>query len=161
MTLFCFIGIVVTGATIVVFGEAIWNPVDLVEKVGAPVVVVASMIALTIATLSTNLAANVVSPANGFTNLSPRRISFRLGGVITCVIGVVIMPWRLLEDTQGYIFTWLIGYSALLGPIAGIMLCDYFVLRRTRLNAEALYDAKGQGRNKVVSAGQIVVQEDW
>jgi cytosine/uracil/thiamine/allantoin permease len=96
-----------------------------------------------VATLSTNLAANVVSPANGFSNAWPRRISFRTGGIITCVIGVVMMPWYLYNDLGAYIFTWLIGYSALLGPIAGIMLCDYFVLRRTRLDAAALYDPHG------------------
>jgi len=143
MTLFCFIGIMVTAATVVLFGEAIWNPVDLVGRLGSPFVVVIALVALTIATLSTNIAANVVSPANGFSNLAPRWISFRMGGFITCVIGIVIMPWYLLETSQGYIFTWLIGYSALLGPIAGIMLCDYFVLRRTRLDAQALYDEHG------------------
>lgn len=84
-----------------------------------------------------------MSPANGFANLSPRLVSFRTGGIITCVIGVAIMPWRLYNDLGGYIFTWLIGYSALLGPIAGIMIADYFILRRTRLDADALYDAGG------------------
>ncbi len=144
MTLFCFIGIIVTGATVVIFGEAIWDPVELVKRMGSPTVVVVSMLALLLATLSTNLAANVVSPANGFSNLAPRRIGFRLGGLITCVIGIAIMPWRLMEDLGAYIFTWLIGYSALLGPIAGIMICDYFLIRRTRLDVDALYDAKGR-----------------
>lgn len=143
MTLFCFIGIVVTGATVSIFGEAIWDPVELVGRMGSKTVVVVSMLALLLATLSTNLAANVVSPANGFANLSPRLVSFRTGGIITCVIGVAIMPWRLYNDLGGYIFTWLIGYSALLGPIAGIMIADYFILRRTRLDADALYDAGG------------------
>jgi nucleobase:cation symporter-1, NCS1 family len=143
MTLFCFIGIIVTGATVVLFGEAIWDPVKLVEKMGSPTVVVVSMIALLIATLSTNLAANVVSPANGFSNIAPRLISFRTGGLITSAIGVLIMPWRLINDMGAYIFTWLIGYSALLGPIVGIMLCDYFIIRRTRINTDDLYDAKG------------------
>ncbi len=146
MTLFCFIGIVVTGATVIVFGEAIWDPVELVSRLGADSssIVVVSMLALLLATLSTNLAANVVSPANGFANLSPRRISFRTGGILTCVIGVAIMPWRLYIDLGGYIFTWLIGYSALLGPIAGIMIADYFLIRRTRLDVDALYDPQGQ-----------------
>ncbi len=143
MTLFCFIGVVVTGATIIVFGEAVWDPVELVARLGSPAVIVIALVALTIATLSTNLAANVVSPANGFSNLWPSKISFRTGGLITCAIGVVIMPWYLYNDLGAYIFTWLIGYSALLGPIAGIMLCDYFVLRRMRLDADALYDPKG------------------
>ena len=146
MTLFCFIGITVTGATIVVFGEPIWDPVVLVSRLGAPWVVAISMIALTIATLSTNLAANVVSPANGFSNIAPRRISFRTGAIITCLIGVIIMPWKLYNDLGAYIFTWLIGYSALLGPVAGVMLCDYFVLRRTRLDPDALYNPDGPYR---------------
>jgi NCS1 family nucleobase:cation symporter-1 len=144
MTLFCFIGIIVTAATVVVFGEAVWDPVELVGRMGSPLVVAISMIALTLATLSTNLAANVVSPANGFSNLAPGKISFRTGAIITCLIGVAIMPWRLYLNLSDYIFTWLIGYSALLGPIAGVMLCDYFVLRKTRLNMDALYDAKGE-----------------
>jgi len=144
MTLFSFVGIIVTGATVVLYGEAIWDPVALVSRMGSPVVVVISMIALLIATLSTNLAANVVSPANGFSNLAPSAIGFREGAMITAVIGVLIMPWRLMTDLSDYIFVWLIGYSALLGPIAGIMLCDYFIVRRTELNAEALYDPEGE-----------------
>lgn len=143
MTLFCFIGVVVTSATVMLFGQAIWDPVALVPRLGSPMVVVVSLFALTVATLSTNLAANVVSPANGFSNISPGRISFRTGAVLTCLIGVLIMPWRLYNDLGAYIFTWLIGYSALLGPIAGIMLADYYILRRTRLDAAALYDARG------------------
>jgi NCS1 family nucleobase:cation symporter-1 len=146
MTLFCFIGVIVTGATLVIFGRAIWDPVELVSMMGSKWLVVGSMLALLLATLSTNLAANVVSPANGFSNVSPNKISFRTGALITCGIGVAIMPWRLMSDFGAYIFTWLIGYSALLGPIAGIMLCDYFVLRRTRLNASALYDPDGEYR---------------
>lgn len=143
MTLFCFIGIIVTGATVIIFGEAIWDPVELVSRMGSPAIVVVSMIALLIATLSTNLAANVVSPANGFSNLSPQRIGFRLGGLLTCAIGVLIMPWRLVNDIGAYIFVWLIGYSALLGPIVGILLCDYFVLRRTKLDVDELYERDG------------------
>jgi len=144
MTLFCFIGIIVTGASVLIFGEAIWNPVDLVARMGSPVLVVISMFALLIATLSTNLAANVVSPANGFSNLSPSKISFRIGGVITCVVGVMMMPWKLISNTDGYIFTWLIGYSALIGPIVGIMLCDYFIIRKTNINTDELYNATGK-----------------
>ncbi len=143
MTLFCFIGIIVTGATVIIFGEAIWDPVVLVSKMGSPAIVVISMVALLIATLSTNLAANVVSPANGFSNISPSKISFRIGGLLTCAIGMLIMPWRLVNDMGAYIFTWLIGYSALLGPIVGIMLCDYFLIRKTKIDTDQLYDADG------------------
>ncbi len=144
MTLFCFIGIIVTGATVVLFGEAIWDPIELLKRMGSPTVVIISMVALLIATLSTNLAANVVSPANGFSNISPTRISFRIGALMTCSIGVLIMPWRLVEDMGAYIFTWLIGYSALLGPIIGIILCDYFVIRKTSIDTEELYRVNGR-----------------
>ncbi len=143
MTLFCFIGIAVTQGTIIVFGEAIWDPVVLISRLGSTPVIVLSLVILSIATLSTNIAANVVSPANDFSNLAPARISFRTGGMITAVIGVVMMPWYLVGNLGAYIFTWLIGYSALLGPIAGIMLCDYYVVRRTRLDVPGLYDPKG------------------
>lgn len=144
MTLFSFIGIAVTSATIVIYGKAIWDPILLVGELGSTTAVVISLIALTVATLSTNIAANVVSPANGFANVNPSKISFKAGGVITCVIGIVIMPWRLYNDLGDYIFTWLIGYGALLGPIAGIMLCDYFIIRKTNLNGDDLYDSQGQ-----------------
>lgn len=144
MTLFCFIGIVVTSATFVLYKQHIWNPVEVVTKLGSVPVIVISLIALTVATLSTNIAANVVSPANDFANLNPRRISFRTGGMITAIIGVLMMPWYLYKNPSQYIFTWLIGYSALLGPIAGIMLCDYYLLRKKELNVRALYDEKGE-----------------
>ena len=97
-------------------------------------------------TLATNIAANVVSPANDFAHLAPRRISFRLGGLITGIIGVLMMPWKLVADPRGYIFTWLIAYSALLGPIGGILIADYFVYRRRRLNLRALYQEDGEYR---------------
>jgi len=144
MTLFAFIGIIVTQATVMIFGQAIWDPVALVAKLGNTAVILVSLVALSIATLTTNIAANVVSPANDFSNLAPSRISFRAGGMITAFIGVLIMPWYLYNNLGAYIFTWLIGYSALLGPIAGIMLVDYYVLRRTRLNVLALYDRAGE-----------------
>lgn len=158
MTLFCLIGIFVTAASPIIFGQTIGNPVTLVGKLDNTTVIVISMIMLSLATLSTNLAANVVSPANGFSNVAPRRISFRTGALITCAIGVVIFPWRLYEDLGNYIFVWLIGYSALLGPIAGIMLCDYFVLRRTRLDRDALYDPRGpyRGINRAAMAAVTV-----
>jgi NCS1 family nucleobase:cation symporter-1 len=143
MTLFAFIGIIVTQATVVIYGNAIWDPVTLVARLGSVPVIILSLLALSVATLTTNIAANVVSPANDFSNLNPRRISFRDGGLITAVIGVLIMPWYLYNNLNAYIFTWLIGYSALLGPIAGIMLCDYYLLRRTRLDPAALYDPRG------------------
>ncbi len=144
MALFAFIGIAVTLSTVVIFGEAVWDPVQLLGRFDDAVVVGFALFCLTVATLSTNLAANVVSPANDFSNLAPRLISFRAGGVITCVIGVAIFPWRLFNDLGNYIFTWLIGYSALLGAVAGVMLADYWVIRRARLDTEALYAPRGE-----------------
>ena len=139
MPLFAFIGVAVTSATKEIYGQEIWHPVDLLARFTSIPVVIISMLALAIATLTTNLAANVVAPANAFTNVSPRHISFRTGGMVTGVLGVVMMPWKLLADPTGYIFTWLIGYSALLGPIAGVIICDYYVVRRLELSLPDMY----------------------
>jgi NCS1 family nucleobase:cation symporter-1 len=146
MALYSFIGVAVTSATAIIYGQTIWNPVDVLTRFKNPAVLVVAMLALCIATLATNIAANVVSPANDFAHLAPRRISFRAGGFITAVIGVLMMPWKLVADPNGYIFTWLIAYSALLGPIGGILIADYFVWRRCSLNVTALYQAEGEYR---------------
>jgi NCS1 family nucleobase:cation symporter-1 len=147
MTFYSFIGVVVTSATVVVFGEAIWDPVAVIGRFGSKTLSAIALVTLAVATLSTNIAANVVSPANDFSNLAPRRISFRMGGIITAVVGIFLFPWKLMADPSGYIFTWLIGYSALLGPIAGIMIADYFVVRKRRLDVRALYDPEGEYRS--------------
>jgi NCS1 family nucleobase:cation symporter-1 len=146
MALYSFIGVAVTSATTIIFHETIWDPVDVLTRFHNPVVLVVAMLGVCIATLATNIAANVVSPANDFAHLAPRKISFRTGGFITGFIGILMMPWKLLADPSGYIFTWLIGYSALLGPIGGILIADYFVCRRCRLNLFALYHAAGEYR---------------
>lgn len=145
MALFAFIGVAVTSATVVIYGEAIWDPVQLLGRMGGATVVIA-LFALAIATLTTNLAANVVAPANGFSNIAPSRISFRMGGYITAGLGIAMFPWKILESTGGYIFTWLIGYSALLGPIAGILIADYFLVRKTELHVEDLFRRAGRYR---------------
>jgi len=142
MALFAFISVAVTSATVTIYGEAIWDPVQLAGKMGGVGVIIA-LGALVIATLTTNLAANVVAPAYGFSNLAPEKISFRMGGYITAVIGIFIFPWKLVEDAGAYIFTWLVGYSALLGPIAGLLVADYFILRRTNLKVEDLFKHDG------------------
>jgi len=139
MTFYSFIGIAVTSATVILFGEAIWDPVAVLSRLGNPVAVVIAMIALLMATLNVNVAANVVSPANDFSNLSPRRISFRTGGLITCAMGILMQPWKLLASYGSYIFGWLVGYSGFLGPIAGVLICDYFVLRKKIILVEDLY----------------------
>ena len=144
MTLYSFIGVAVTSASVVLFGEAIWDPVALIGRFHQPLVAFIALIAILIATLNTNVAANVVSPSNDFSNLNPRLISFRTGGLITGVIGVLMMPWKLLGDYSAYIFGWLVGYSGLLGPIAGIMIADYFIVRRRSLNVDDLYRRGGE-----------------
>ncbi len=143
MALFAFIGAVVTNATFVIFGTRISDPVALLARIGGPLMIILSMAGLTIATLTTNIAANIVAPANGVSNVAPHRISFKQGAMITAVIGILIMPWRLYNDAAAYIFTWLIGYGALLGPVAGIMIADYFVLRRGILAVEDLFRRGG------------------
>ena len=139
MTLYSFIGVAVTSASAVLFGEPIWDPVKLLGRFHEPLIASIALVALLIATLNTNVAANVVSPSNDFSNLNPQRISFRTGGLITGVVGVLMMPWKLLSDFSNYIFGWLIGYSALLGPIAGIMIADYFIVRKAELKLTDLY----------------------
>jgi len=143
MAFYSFIGVAVTSATVVIFGRTIWDPLEVLVQFRNPVVLVLAMLALCIATLATNIAANVVSPANDFAHLAPSKISFRIGGLITGLIGIAMMPWKLVADPSGYVFTWLLGYSALLGPIGGIMIADYFVLRGTNLDVQALYDPHG------------------
>jgi NCS1 family nucleobase:cation symporter-1 len=143
MIMFSFIGIAVTSATVIIYGEAIWDPVVLLSRFESPVVVIISLASLMIATLTTNIAANVVSPANDFANLSPKHINFVKGGLITAVMGIVMMPWKLLSDYSAYIFGWLVGYSSFLGPITGVLICDYFIIRKRILNSKDLYDPKG------------------
>lgn len=143
MTLYSFIGVAVTSASVVLFGQAIWDPVTLLGRFHQPVVASIALVALVVATLNTNVAANVVSPSNDFSNLNPRLISFRTGGLITGVAGLLMMPWKLLTDFNSYIFGWLVGYSGLLGPVAGIMIADYFVLRKTKLHVGDLYRRGG------------------
>jgi len=143
MPLFAFVGVAVTSATLVIYGEAIWNPIDLLARVTAeansPLLGLGAMLFLVVATLSTNIAANVVAPANSFANLAPRRISFRMGGTIAGLIGIVIVPWKLLDMYQ----TWLISYSGLLGAVGGVIVCDYLLIRRTRLDLAGLYRKAG------------------
>jgi NCS1 family nucleobase:cation symporter-1 len=144
MALYSFIGVAVTSATIVIYKQPIWDPVDVLTKMRNPATLVIAMLALCLATLATNIAANVVSPANDFAHLSPRLISFRTGGLITAVIGIIMMPWKLIESSHGYIFNWLVAYSALLGAVGGILICDYWALRRGRLDVRALFDTAGK-----------------
>jgi len=143
MALFAFIGAAVTSATAVIFGTRIADPVALLARIGGPLMIMLSMAGLTVATLTTNIAANIVAPANGFSNVAPCLNEMRWGAMITAVIGILMMPWRLYNDAAAYIFTWLIGYGALLGPVAGIMIADYFFVRRGVLVLDDLYRRGG------------------
>lgn len=143
MTLYSFIGVAVTSASVVLFGEPVWDPVLLLGRFHQPLIALVALIALLLATLNTNVAANVVSPSNDFSNIRPSLISFRTGGLITGVLGLLMMPWKLLSSYSSYIFGWLVGCSALLGPIAGIMICDYFLLRDRQLLVADLYRRGG------------------
>jgi NCS1 family nucleobase:cation symporter-1 len=143
MTAFAFIGVAVTSATIVVYGEPIWDPVVLIARIGNPLVIVFGALIVLVAQLTTNMAANVVSPANDFSSLAPRRISYVMGGLITAIIGIVMMPWKLYADAAHYIFTWLVGYSSLMGAIGGILIADYWILRRRALSLPDLFRVDG------------------
>lgn len=143
MALLAFVSVAVTSATAVVFGETIWDPVVLAGRMGGAAAIT-GLVFLLLATLTTNLAANVVAPANGFSNIAPRRISFKMGGFITAGLGIAIMPWKLLESAGAYLFIWLVGYSSLLGPIAGILIADYFFLRKCKLDTASFYMRGGE-----------------
>jgi nucleobase:cation symporter-1, NCS1 family len=146
MTAFSFIGIAVTAATVVVFGEAIWDPVVLITRLtsGIPLLLILAMFVIAIAQISTNMAANVVSPSFDFSNLAPRFISFRTGGIITAIIGVVSFPWLILQTVGSYVFTWLVGYGSLLGAIGAVMIVDYWIVRRRQLDLAELYKMDGK-----------------
>jgi NCS1 family nucleobase:cation symporter-1 len=144
MALYSFIGVAVTSATVVIYGQAIWDPVVLLASFEHPLVLVTALFGLCLATLATNLAANVVGPANDFANLAPRYLSFRTGGLITGVIGILMQPWKLVQDPSGYIFKWLVAYSALLGAVGGVLIADYILVRKTELDLKDLYRREGR-----------------
>src|SRR5256712_7959171 len=143
MTVFAAMGVIITSASAIIYGKAIWDPVELVGKFTDPVIVAISIFTVVVATLSLNIAANVVSPANDFANAFPRLITFRRGGLLTGFIGIALQPWKLLADPSGYIFDWLLGYSGGLGSIAGVLIADYWILRRSELVVEDLYREDG------------------
>jgi NCS1 family nucleobase:cation symporter-1 len=143
MALFAFIGAAVTNATVVIFGQRISDPVALLSRVGGTLMLVVSMAGIMVATLAVNVAANVVAPANDISNVRPGRISFKGGATITAIVGILMMPWKLYSHAAAYLFTWLIGYGALLGPVGGIMIADYFVVRRRNIDLDALYRRGG------------------
>ena len=146
MSVFAAMGVLITSATVILYGRAIWDPVQLVANFKAPVVVAISMFTAVVATLAVNIAANVVSPANDFANAFPRAIRFKTGGLITGILGILMQPWKLLADSSGYIFAWLLGYSGGLGSIAGVLIADYWLVRKRELALEQLYLVHGAYR---------------
>jgi NCS1 family nucleobase:cation symporter-1 len=143
MSVFAAMGVMITSATVIIYGESIWDPVQLVGRFDSALVVAVAMFTAVVATLAVNIAANVVSPANDFANAFPRFISFKTGGLVTGILGIAIMPWKLLADPSGYIYSWLLGYSGGLGSIAGVLIADYWIVRRCELRLEDLYLADG------------------
>jgi len=139
MSVFSAMGVMITSATMIIYGQAIWDPVQLVARFSSPLIVAISMFTVVVATIAVNIAANVVSPANDFANAFPRFIGFKTGALLTGILGILIQPWRLLADPSGYIFTWLLGYSGGLGSIAGVLVADYWLVRRRELRLEDLY----------------------
>jgi NCS1 family nucleobase:cation symporter-1 len=144
MFVFAAMGVLITSATAIIYGEVIWDPIKLIGRFSQPLVIAISMFTAVVATLAVNIAANVVSPANDFANAFPKLIKFSTGGLITGILGFVIQPWRLLADPSGYIFSWLVGYSGGLGSIAGVLIADYWIVRRRRLYLEDLYLPDGR-----------------
>ena len=147
MTVFAAMGVIITSAAVVIYPhmkpDELWDPMKLVGQFQQVVVIAISMFTVVVATLAVNIAANVVSPANDFANAFPRWISFRTGGLITGIIGILMQPWRLLADPSGYIFNWLGGYSGGLASIAGVLIVDYWLVRRKDLTLGDLYRTEG------------------
>lgn len=145
MGLFTFVGLAVTSSTKVIFGHVISNPITLLGEIGGFLTMVLAIFGISLATITTNIAANVVAPANALVNLSPSRFSFRRGAILTALLGIVCQPWRLLKSSESFVYTWLVGYSALLGPIMGIILADYYLIQRMNLSIKDLYTLSPNG----------------
>jgi nucleobase:cation symporter-1, NCS1 family len=143
MALFSFVGIAVTSATVVLFGTALWNPVDLLLKFPTPVVLIGGAVVI-LSSITINVAANVMAPARAFENLWPRTITFALGAVLTGLLSLLMQPWYVLATYSAYVFTWLGTYGTLLGPIDGIAIADYWLVRGKRLDLDALYREKSR-----------------
>jgi NCS1 family nucleobase:cation symporter-1 len=152
MFLFAALGVILTSASVQLVGETVSDPVTLIGKIESPFWVITAMILIIIATLSTNTAANIVSPTNDFQNIAPKKINHVKAVMLTGLVGVVMMGWELLRklevivsdvSVESMYSNWLLGYSSLLGPIAGIMVVDYFLIRKQQLDLPALYTGTG------------------
>ncbi|XP_019167984.1 PREDICTED: purine-uracil permease NCS1 [Ipomoea nil] len=145
MGLFTFVGLAVTSSTKVIFGEVISSPIQLLGQIGGFWTMIVAILGISLAIITTNIAANVVAPANALVNLSPSRFTFRRGAVLTALLGIAFQPWRLLKSSESFVYTWLVGYSALLGPIGGIVLTDYYLIKGMDLKIKELYSLNPKG----------------
>ncbi len=143
MTAYSFFGVAVTSATVIIYGEAIWDPVKLMIKTGSPFYIFVGLIFVILATLTTNITANMVSPINDFMNLAPKKLNWERTTIIIALIGVLMQPWKFLADPKAYIWTWLLGYGAFTGGIAGVVICDYWIIRKQRLKLLEIYEDNG------------------
>ncbi|KAF8397773.1 hypothetical protein HHK36_016695 [Tetracentron sinense] len=145
MGAFTFVGLAVTSSTGVIFGRVISSPIQLLGQIGGFTTMILAIFGISLAIITTNIAANVVAPANALVNLSPSKFNFKRGALLTALLGIVCQPWRLLHSSESFVYTWLVGYSALLGPIGGIILADYYLLRHTNIDVNALYSMNPRG----------------
>ncbi|GLT89869.1 hypothetical protein SLE2022_078310 [Rubroshorea leprosula] len=145
MGAFTFVGLAATSSTKVIFGELISNPIQLLGQIGGFTTMIIAILGISLATITTNIAANVVAPANALVNLSPSKFTFRRGALLTALLGIAFQPWRLLKSSESFVYTWLVGYSALLGPIGGVVLADYYILRGMNLSINDLYSLSPSG----------------
>lgn len=145
MGAFTFVGLAVTSSTKVIFGRVISNPIQLLGEIGGVTTIILAIFGISLATITTNIAANVVAPANALVNLSPSKFTFWKGALLTASLGIAFQPWRLLQSSESFVYTWLVGYSALMGPIGGIILTDYYLIKKMKLNVEHLYTLKKNG----------------
>lgn len=145
MGAFTFVGLAVTSSTTVIFGRLISNPIQLLGQIGGFTTMILAIIGISLATITTNIAANVVAPANALVNLSPSKFTFRRGALLTALLGIAFQPWRLLHSSESFVYTWLVGYSALLGPIGSIILADYYLIHRMNLSINDLYSLSPHG----------------
>uniref|UniRef100_A0A2P2IVW0 Uncharacterized protein MANES_S075300 n=1 Tax=Rhizophora mucronata TaxID=61149 RepID=A0A2P2IVW0_RHIMU len=145
MGAFTFAGLAVTSSTEVIFGRVISSPIQLLEQIGGFTTRILAIVGISLATITTNIAANVVAPANALVNLSPSKFTFRRGALLTALLGILFQPWTLLKSSESFVYTWLVGYSALLGPIGGIILTDYYLIRRKNLSIKDLYSLSPSG----------------
>ncbi|KAJ8432761.1 hypothetical protein Cgig2_011684 [Carnegiea gigantea] len=145
MGAFTFVGLAVTSSTKVIFGRLISNPIQLLGEIGGFTTTILAIFGISLATITTNIAANIVAPANALVNLSPSKFTFRKGAILTALLGIAFQPWRLLKSSESFVYTWLVGYSALLGPIGGIILADYYLIQKMKLDIKDLYTLQPGG----------------